>query len=63
MTSMDEFDQRGVGESEEFLEKVDGDDNENCNQNMSFTSKLFEIVSEERNREIVSWHRGMCYIG
>ena len=27
-------------------------------QNLSFTHKLFDILSDERNREIVTWNRG-----
>lgn len=56
MKSSDELDQRQVKEDEEILETEDGDE---ALVQMSFTSKLYEIVSEERNREIVSWHRGM----
>ena len=32
-------------------------------QNLSFTHKLFDILSDERNKDVITWKNGKFYPG
>lgn len=50
------------GDGEE-MSGTDGDcDPTSSAQNLSFTRKLYEILSDERNRGIISWHKGKDFL-
>lgn len=54
----DEHDE-GFLEHEHDTEFHDGHDPQGNPQNFSFTKKLFEILNDEHNHEIISWSKGI----